>query len=128
MRDNHKHLPEIISAFQRAGKYFGIIETSISEDFRQFEIGLQADAYSAIQKIIQSRPFDSMPGVKYRYFFTPVAQKSLDGKTCTIHIRIEQGQSSKQLDFVVPHILAQNLMWFFELKHFDEAKHLTEIT
>ena len=128
MRDNHKQLPEIISVFQRDGNYFGIIETSISEDFRKFEIGLQADAYSTIQKILQSRPFDSMPGVKYRYFFVPTVQKSLDGKTCSVQIRIEQGQNSKQLDFVVPHILAQNITWFFQLKDFSEAKHLTQIT
>lgn len=67
MRDNHEGMPEIVAAFEKDGQYFGIVGIQVSSESRQFQFGVSANGYRALRKILQLRPFDTMPGVKQRY-------------------------------------------------------------
>jgi hypothetical protein len=79
--------------------------------------------YGALARILQNRPFDSIPGLNYRYFFVPSVAK-IDDHIANVAIRIEQDKYGKNFDFAVPRDVAANLLWFFELKDWKEAKHL----
>jgi hypothetical protein len=57
MRDNHKGMPEIVDAFEKAGLYFGIVEIQISSESKQFQFGISQNGYRALRKILQLRPF-----------------------------------------------------------------------
>jgi hypothetical protein len=69
MRDNHEGMPEIVDAFEKDGQYFGIVGIQVSSESKQFQFGISSNGYRALKKILQLRPFDTMPGVKQRYFF-----------------------------------------------------------
>ena len=126
MRDNHDRLPEILQAFERDGAFFATVAVTIASDTRQFEIGLQEDAYRAVKRVLDSRPFDQLPGTAYRYFFVPTVGRTERG-TANVDFRIEQGASARQFSFEIPVSLAANLMWFFELKDFSPTSHLRSV-
>ena len=126
MRDNHEDLPELISAFERDGNYFGEISMTIKNETRTYEFVLTPQAYRAFKKMTSTRPFDTTPGLKYRYFFVPKVGGTYGAETRTIAVRIEEGKKGKNFDVEAPVSLIANLMWFFELKDFSEAAHLKE--
>ncbi len=124
MRDNHQGLPEILDAYERDGHYFGVVCVTIEEVSRTFEFGVVPKAYQALKRILNMRPFDKMPGLEYHYFFVPSVQQ-LDGQFHSLtQIRIEQEDLGKQFDVEASEELVSNLMWFFQMKSFDEASHL----
>jgi hypothetical protein len=126
MRDNHDRLPEILQAFERDAAFFATVAVTITGNTRQFEIGLQEDAYRAVKRVLDSRPFDRLPGTAYRYFFVPTVGRTERG-IANADFRIEQGASARQFSFEIPVSLAANLMWFFELKDFAPTSHLRSV-
>lgn len=69
MRDNHEGMPEIIDAFEKDGIYGGIVEIEIDDIYKKFEFDVTRRGYLSLKRILQIRPFDMMPGIKYKYFF-----------------------------------------------------------
>ena len=128
MRDTHEGMPEIIDAFERDGQYFGVIEIEVGGVSKQFQFGVASNGYRALRKILQLRPFDSMPGVKQRYFFAGGYGKSLDSPSYISNVRVEQNRDAKQLEVDLPKELLANLIWFGQIKDFSEAAHLLEAT
>jgi hypothetical protein len=63
MRDNHEGLPELITAFERENRYFGVVQVTIGVETRAYEIGLNTNAYGGFKKMIPLCPFDKMPGL-----------------------------------------------------------------
>jgi hypothetical protein len=126
MRDNHNGLPELIDTHERDGAFFATIAVTLSDETRQFEIGLQEDAYRAAKHVFASRPFDRLPGIPYRYFFVPSFGRTEHG-TVRVYFRIEQGTSVRQFPFEIPLSLAASLKWFLELKDFSPASHLRSV-
>lgn len=122
MRDTHEGMPELLAAFEREGRYFATVRVTLG-DTRDIEFGVPLDEYRALRHILQSRPFDQMPGLQYRYFIDHAIGRRSE-HSATIDIRIEQGRSGRQLPFEVPLSLAQNLYWFAQLKDFSDASHL----
>ncbi len=127
MRDNHKGMPEIIDALEKDGHYFGIIEIEINDVRKKLQFGVLRNSYLSLKRILQLRPFDMMPGLKYRYFFAGSYHKISDSSDCGIYIRVEQDKNAMQKDVRVPKDSLANLIWFSELKSFDKAAHLPEV-
>ena len=123
MRDTHEGMPELLAAFEREGGYFGTVRVTLSDDMRDIEFGVPPEEYRALRHILQTRPFDQMPGLHYRYFIGHSIGRTGE-HSATIDIRIEQGRSGRQLPFEVPLLLARNLYWFAQLKDFSDASHL----
>ena len=126
MRDNHQGMPEIIDAFEKEGQYFGIVGIEVDGVSKQFQFGVSLNGYRALMKILQLRPFDSMPGVGRRYFFVGSYGKipgSADFKT---DVRVEQNRDGNQIEVSVPKDLLANLVWFQQIKNLSEAAHLPE--
>jgi hypothetical protein len=126
MRDNHKGMPEIVDAFEKAGLYFGIVEIQISSESKQFQFGISQNGYRALRKILQLRPFGTMAGVKQRYFFAGSYGRIPSSSEFSTDVRVEQNREGKQVEVRVPKDLLSNLVWFASIKDFGEAAHLPE--
>lgn len=125
MRDDHEGMPEIIDAFEMDGQYFGIVGVEISGESRKFGFGISQAGYRALKRVLQLRPFDSLPGLKHRYYFAAVYRKAQG--SLEMQVRVEQGKNGKQLAAHAPKDLIANLKWFMELKDFSEAAHLSDV-
>jgi hypothetical protein len=126
MRDNHEGMPEIIDAFEEGGQYFGVIRVEIGAESRKFRFGVSQAGYRTLRRVLQLHPFDSLPGLKHRYYFAGAYWMVADSSDCGMKVRIEQGKNGKQVDVRVPKDLLSNLRWFAGLKDFSEAAHLPE--
>ena len=126
MRDTHEGMPELLAAFERDGSCFATVRVTIDGDSRDIEFGVPATEYGALRRVLQSRPFDLMPGLQYRYFIVGSIGRTGE-HAATMDIRIEQGRDARQLPFEMPLSLARNLYWFAQLRAFSEASHL-EVT
>lgn len=114
---------ELIDASQEGELYYCKVGIPQAGGRRCIRFGISRDSHAALRKILEARPFDTMPGLKYRFFWA----QSMGGKSKTsifIGVRCEAGKDGKKLDFEVPQDLAGNLKWLSELKSFDEVKHL----
>jgi hypothetical protein len=128
MRDNHDGMPEFVNAYERDGLYFSGIQIVLEGVPRMFELGISRKSYLALLRILETRPFDHMPGTKYRYFFRPAYSKRPDPDRCLAWIRIEQGTNFKDSKFEMPQQLIANLLWFQRVKSVDEVSHLQEVS
>jgi hypothetical protein len=122
MRDTHEGMPELLSAYEREGSHFATVRVTLSGDSREIEFGVPIAEYRALRLILQTRPFDQLPGLHYRYFLSGSIGRS--ASKATVGIRIEQGRDGRQTRFEVPLPLAKNLYWFIRLKDFEDASHL----
>lgn len=128
MRDNHEGYPEIVDVYEREGLSFGVVRVELPDESATFEFGVEAKGYTALKRILQFRPFDRMPNVTYRYFFTGTyTRKKLGQEPVTIWIRVEQGRSSKNFEFDCPTSLASNLRWFEALSDFSQTAQLKRV-
>lgn len=123
MRDNHDGLPEILDATEQEGRYFGFIQLERQTQKKRFRFGLSHDGYLALKRVLQLRPFDQMPGLRSRYFFVPTVRR-LEGESVMMTVRVEQGQSGKQVETEAMRELVANLMWFYELADLSQANYL----
>lgn len=127
MRDNHEGMPEILDALETDGQYFGVVGIEIGGESRRFRFGVSQSGYRALKRVLQLRPFDSLPGLGHRFYFAEAYWKLEDSSDCGMKVRVEQGKNGKQVDVRVPKDLLANLRWFAELKDFSEAAHLPEV-
>ena len=125
MRDDHELMPEMIEALKVNGSYFGIIQLERDSQSRRYQTAINYDSYLALKKILSQRPFSTMPGVLYRYFFVPVWFRTLNDKRAIV-VRIEQGRNSKQIDMEATQEPSAALTWFYQLKDWNEAEHLRQ--
>jgi hypothetical protein len=128
LRDSHQGYPEILATYERDGLYFGVVRVTLADDSATFEFGVDHQGHGALKRILQTRPFDEMAGVVYRYFFTGrYSRKTMSPELVTIGVRIEEGTNAKNFDFDGPVSLVQNLRWFQSLSDFKEAAALKRI-
>jgi len=127
MRDNHKGMPEIVDAFKKDGLYFGIVEIQVATESKQFQFGISLNGHRALRRILQLRPFDTMPGIKQRYFFVGAYGGIADSSEFRTSIRVEQDRQGRQVEVRVPKDLLSNLVWFSRIRDFAEAAHLPEV-
>ena len=104
MRDNHHGYPEIMDTYQRAGQYFGTVRIVLADGTPTIEFGVSGDGYAALRRILNSRPFDSMPGLPHRFFFTGSFTRATGPgqENFEFSVRIEQGTAAKQFQFHGP--------------------------
>lgn len=120
MRDNHDGLPEILEPVEEQGKYFANIALERDAVRRAFRFEVAFESFRVLQQVRQIRPFDLMPGVKYRYFFVPSVQK-LDPGAVSLTVRVQLCDQSKEMTIKAPEFLFANLLWFFQLTELDDA-------
>ena len=121
MRDNHNGMPELLETFEVDGNYFAVIELEKDSPPKKFQFGVSRSGYLALKRVLEFRPFDLMPGLKYRYFFTS-SYRRLPNDNREVGVRVEHDRDSKQFDFEIPQDLFANLLWFNLLENFEDAE------
>lgn len=122
MRDNSEGFPEIGDAYERDGLFFGVIRVTLPTESAAFEFGVEQKGHASLRRILQFRPFDNVPGLRYRYYFTGTyGRKMTEAEPVRIHIRVECGTKGKKFEFDCPTSLASNLRWFLSLTDFAAA-------
>jgi hypothetical protein len=119
MRDNHEGMVEFIDAFEKGGQFFLVVELQ----GRRFQFGISRNGYLAIRRAMQSRPFDMMPGRKYRYFYSQ-SQKRFATESYSMNFRIELDRDATTEQIPIPKDLHANLLWFRLLKDLADAAYL----
>lgn len=129
MRDSHDGYPEILNPYERDGQYFGVVHVVHPSESATFEFGVSAAGFSALTRIRNTRPFDSMPATPYRYFFCGsfLGATQPEQDVFSFDVRIEQGSTAKNFEFKGPKALLANLLWFQELTSFASASHLKRL-
>ena len=123
MRDNHEGMFEFVRAFQKDDHYFLVIAFDVAGETRHFQIGISRRSYQTICRVTQDRPFDSMPGLKYRYFYAGYWKSSSEDRY-SMRVRIECGRDGIQKEFEIPKDLHSNLLWFDRLESLSDANYL----
>jgi hypothetical protein len=123
MRDNHEGMPELIRAFEKDGHYFLIIEIDWEHQKKRYQFGVLRKNYLILQRILETRTFDMMPGLKYRYFYAG-SSHPLDLSSASMFVRIELGRDATIREFEIPKDLHANLLWFTQLKSIEDARYL----
>ena len=75
MRDRDENALELIRAFEKDGHFFVVVELGA----RRFQFGVSRPGYLAVRNAMQLRPFDTMPGVTYRYFYGGSSRYGFEG-------------------------------------------------
>ena len=120
MRDNHDGMLEIIAAFEQDGHYFALVQLERDGKQKLFRFGVDRKGYLALKRVLQLRPFDQIPGIKYRYFYDHSALRLDTNDYTIIRVRVEQGRDGKLLESEAPRSLDANLRWFSQLKDWSQ--------
>ena len=129
MRHNHDGYPEIIDAYEREGHYFGVVRLVLADGTSTVEFGVSISGYFGLKRILNARPFEKLPGVGYRYFFTGSFTGAMkpEQELFDFGVRIEQGTTAKKFQFSGPKSLLANLLWFAKLKSIEETSGLKRV-
>ena len=128
MRDNHDGMLELVAAYERDSLYFGVVRVCTSLETASFEFGVHRTGFQALRRILDTRPFGSMPGVKHSFYFTGSHSAEEAGReNVSIGVRVEEGMNGRNLWFDCPVPLAKNLKWFLQMKDLREAAALNRV-
>jgi hypothetical protein len=128
MRDNSEGYLELRNTYECDGLYFGVVRVRTPSETASIEFGIEQAGYLALRRILETRPFGSMPGVKHSFYFTGShGQEKSAYEPVNIGIRIEEGMNGRNLDFPCPLSLAKNLKWFLYLKDLQETAGLKRV-
>jgi hypothetical protein len=86
--------------------------------------GVTREGYLALRRILESRPFGSMPNVKHSCYFTGGYGRD------TISVRIEEGMNGRKTWFNCLTSLVCNLLWFLrmeDVRHAEALKRVAEL-
>lgn len=119
MRDNHEGMLEFIDLFEKDGHFFIVIE----HHSKRFQFGILRSGYLALKNAMQLRPFDMMPGRKYRYFYAGSYKKSGNDEFA-MNVRIELDRDATKQEIKIPKDLHANLLWFVRLQNLADAAYL----
>jgi len=113
---------ELRDAYERDELFFGVVRVCTPSEAASLEFGVERAGYLTLRRIIETRPFGSMPGVKHSFYFTGSHSRETSAhEPVSIGVRIEEGMNGKNLHFDCPLSLAKNLKWFLNLKDLQEA-------
>ena len=118
MRDNAEGMIELIAAEKVDGHYFAVIAVERDGLVRKFRFGIYEPAYGALKRILQTRPFDLLPGLEHRYYLKSHGSPALS-------VRIELKDDGKEFRFDAPEGFVSNLEWFQGLRDLSEADYLS---
>lgn len=127
-RRNRESEVELLDAFTAGGQYFVVVSLCRLGILDKFRFATSPGGLAAMKKMFDMRPFETLPGVKRRFFFSGATASLDEGKNRAdkfgLVIYIEEGSKIKQFEISSPKELMQNLLWFQQLKDLSEANHL----
>lgn len=119
MRGNHDGMLEFLDAYEKDEHFFAIVEFRS----KKFQFGVSLSGYKALKRTMQLRPFDMMPGRKYRFFYVG-SNKGSDENQFSMEVQIELDRDATKDRLLIPQDLHANLLWFARLENISDAKYL----
>jgi hypothetical protein len=86
-----RHSPEILAVRRGRGADLLIVQMPIAGQVHRFEIPVDARGARIMRQVLQMRPFEDLPSVTYRYFFSG-GYSQQQGKFFRFHVWIQQGR------------------------------------
>jgi hypothetical protein len=126
-KEYYEKLPEIVEVYQRDGFGFGVVRVIVRGELAVFEFGLDAKGYSALVKVLQTRPYHLECRESYRYLVVGSVAHIMGSPPLQFQVRIQQGRDGRSFSFDGPESLIRNLVWFVELKELRDASHLRRV-
>jgi hypothetical protein len=123
MSDRDTADPELIQAGDSPTGPFAEVALERRGEVARFRFGISAAARALVQRILATRPFDTTPGLPYRYFY---AGQGGYGAPIThlLYVRIERGPDARTIELECPADLVSALEWFRQLPSLAAASHL----
>jgi hypothetical protein len=125
MPDSHKGLPEIITAFERGGRFFGVVSISIAGVSKKYEFEIDEASYLAIKRLVNMKPFGRKRGIKTHYYYSPGFERN-DSSQSYCQVRIEREYQGKEFEIEAPESLTASLGQFLQVKDWKALSHLKE--
>ncbi|MEP6705158.1 MAG: hypothetical protein ABJB34_10175 [Acidobacteriota bacterium] len=110
---------EFVDVFENDGQYFVTIE----KDSQRFQFGISRNSYRSISRAMQVRPFDMMPGLKYRYFYDG-SQRRVGAEDYSMDGRVELNRDATKKPISIPKELHSSLLWFSRRENLSDADYL----
>jgi hypothetical protein len=126
MPDSHKGLPEIITAFERGGRYLGVVSISIAGVKKKYEFEIDEASYLAIKRLTNLKPYGRKRGLKYHYYYAPGLERTDEASRTYCQMRIERESQGKEFEIEAPESLIANLRQFLQIKDWKAISHLKE--
>ena len=126
MSEQHKGLPEIITAFEREGRFWGVVSISLAGVKKNYEFEVDPESYQAIKRLRNMKPFGRKRGLRYHYYFSPGSERSDGASRTYCQVRIEREDSGKEFEVEAPKSLIDRLWWFCQVKDLKELSSLRE--
>jgi hypothetical protein len=123
MRDPDPLAPEILETGHEPAGDFAEVALARGGDVQRFRFGVSAQGKSVLQRVLATRPFDTMSGLTYRYYYAGQGGRG-DPVTHLLYVRVEQGRQAHTVEFEAPADLVGVLDWFRRLPDFEPAVHL----
>lgn len=123
MRDRDPHAPEILRVGDEPAGDFAEVELTRGHEIGRFRFGVSTTGKAVVRRILTTRPFDAMPGLKYRYFYAGQGGRG-SPPIHLLYVRVEQGHDARTLEFEAPADLVGVLEWFRGLSDLETAAHL----
>ena len=117
MRSDRETLIEFIDAFEDRGHFFAVIQRR----GLRYKFGVSRNGYSSIKKAMQTRLFDTLPGLKYRYFYLNSQRGTSGTEDYWMEVRVELARDGGKVRIDIPQNLHANLLWFDRLENPDDA-------
>jgi hypothetical protein len=108
-------MPEILDAYERDGKFFGVVCIDIKGAMRAFEFGVDLSGYKALRRVLQAWPYEARNVAPYHYFLFGEFSKDPSHGKFSFTVRIEQESEARNFSFVGPETFVTNLKWFYDL-------------
>jgi hypothetical protein len=116
--------PELIRAEHEGTSDFAEVALARSGEAANFRFDLSADGRALLQRVLGTRPFATIPGLVYRYFYAGQGGRGAAPVTHLLYVRIEQGRDARTIEFESPADVVGALEWFRQLPSLAAAAHL----
>jgi hypothetical protein len=123
MRDLDPLAPEILETGAEPAGAFGEVALARGGETARFRFAVSVEGQAVLRRILNTRPFDAMPGLTYRYYYAAQGGRGVP-MTHLLYVRVEQGRQARTIEFEAPADLVGVLDWFRGLPDFEAATAL----
>ena len=124
MRDADPEAPEIVAAGEEPAGHFGEVALQRDGEMRRFRFAVTPAGLSVLRRVLATRPFDALPGLRFRYVYAGRSAVLTERVRHEIRVRIELGTDAQTREFDAPAELVGALEWFRQLPSLAAAEHL----
>jgi hypothetical protein len=123
---SYPYLTVVNSGKDEIGFYLNLYVELNPNESLSIRCGLDEFTYYKIKNVIETRPFSSLPGLKYTYQLLLTTSATNDGEKRHDfgNIECKLDKEYKNIEFECSELFASNIAWFRDIKSINELKHI----